>query len=64
MLLLLLLANTPLSLSPSTQYMDGNVKAKVPGQPLPSVKQPGYPEGWLRRIVAETGRQTGQRPSI
>lgn len=37
------------------KYMDGNIKAKIPGQKNPSVKQPGYGEEWYRRIVRETG---------
>lgn len=38
-----------------TRFMDGNIKAKVPGQMNPDVKQPGYGEEWERRIVRETG---------
>eukprot|EP00727_Mastigamoeba_balamuthi_P006219 m51a1_g2216 hypothetical protein (549) ;mRNA; f:210119-212261 len=38
-----------------TKYMDGNVKVPNPGHPLPTVQQPGYPQKWYERIVADTG---------
>ncbi len=38
-----------------TKFMDGNIKAKVPGQQNPSVEQPGYSKEWYRMIVRETG---------
>lgn len=37
------------------KYMDGNVKTKVAGKPLPSVSFPGYSKEWLRRLIRETG---------
>jgi dipeptidase len=43
-----------------TKYMDGNIKTKVElpeGYKYvnPSLKQPGYPEDWYRRIAEDTG---------
>jgi hypothetical protein len=35
--------------------MDGNIKAKVPGQMNPSVNQPGYGEDFYRSLVKQTG---------
>jgi len=39
------------------KYMDGNVKTRVEGQQNPDVKQPGYSEQFLRKIVEETGEK-------
>jgi dipeptidase len=38
-----------------TKFMDGNIKAKVPGQMNPSVNQPGYGEDFYRSLVKQTG---------
>lgn len=38
-----------------TKYMDGNIKARIPGQKNPKVEQPGYGEAWYKRIAGETG---------
>lgn len=37
------------------KYMDGNIKTRVKGQMNPAVKQPGYSEPFLRKVVEETG---------
>jgi dipeptidase len=37
------------------KYMDGNIKTENPGFQNPHVKQPGYPENFLRVIVKQTG---------
>ncbi|MBU1009865.1 MAG: C69 family dipeptidase [Bacteroidetes bacterium] len=37
------------------KFMDGNVKTRVPGEQNPAVKQPGYSEPFLRKVVEETG---------
>jgi len=39
------------------RFMDGNIKAPVPGEMNPHVEYPGYPVEFLRRIVEETGDQ-------
>lgn len=39
------------------KYMDGNIKAKIPGQKNPSFKQPGWSEAWSRRIANEAGKK-------
>eukprot|EP00727_Mastigamoeba_balamuthi_P002461 m51a1_g12211 hypothetical protein (549) ;mRNA; r:7237-9244 len=38
-----------------TKYQDGNVKFPNPGHRDPIVKQPGYPQAWYERIVADAG---------
>lgn len=40
-----------------TKYMDGNIKVKVEGKPLPKVKQPGYSSEFYKTIVDETGEK-------
>lgn len=50
-----------------TKYMDGNVKTKSEPREgykyvVPSLKQPGYPAEWYRRVVQDAGeklKQTG-----
>lgn len=39
------------------KYMDGNVKTPNPGHQNPHLEQPGYGEGWYKKIVKETGDQ-------
>jgi len=39
------------------KYVDGNIKAKVPNQWLPSLKQPGYSESWKREVAREAGEK-------
>jgi len=38
-----------------TRYMDGNIKEKDGNKLNPKVRQPGYGEGWYRRIAEDTG---------
>jgi len=43
-----------------TKYMDGNIKTRRPLPAdhkyiAPEVKQPGYPQDWLMRIVLDAG---------
>ena len=40
-----------------TKYMDGNVKTRVEGSPIPNVQWPGYPAHWYQRIVNEDGQK-------
>jgi dipeptidase len=37
------------------KYVDGNIKAKVPNQWLPALKQPGYSEGWYKEVARQAG---------
>lgn len=37
------------------RYMDGNIKAAVPGEKNPKVEQPALPEWYLRTIIEKTG---------
>ncbi len=37
-----------------TKYMDGNIKARIPGQKNPKVEQPGYGADWYKRIAEDT----------
>jgi dipeptidase len=37
------------------KYVDGNIKTKVPNQFLPTLKQPGYSEGWYREVAKQSG---------
>lgn len=40
-----------------TRFMDGNVKTPVEGQMNPKVEQPGYDEGWYRKVVEDAGER-------
>lgn len=39
------------------KYMDGNIKTRQPGQRNPKVKQPGYSEQFLRKVVEDAGER-------
>lgn len=38
-----------------TRFMDGNVKTRIAGEPLPKLEQPGYNEEWYRNLIEKTG---------
>jgi dipeptidase len=39
------------------KYMDGNIKTRVAGRQNPAVAQPGYDDGWKRKVVRDAGQR-------